>query len=464
MFPLNFYNHNNFIIYINNIKLIFDNSTKIVDNTTMAKIINISAESVIYGQVEIGEEVISFNNRPFEDILDYIYADSLDHCILKIKDKKGLVRDVDVNKQSDFYTLGLEFDNSVEITPKECHNNCIFCFVRQLPKKLRKSLYIRDDDYRLSFISGSYITCTNLEEKDILRIIEYRLSPLYISVHSTNEEIRKKMLGIKQCLDFMGLLKKLIYSGIVIHAQIVLIAGMNDGENLYNSLTDLYNIGVQTVAVVPVGLTNHRQGLIEINPINIEQAKNAIEITEKFNLEHSPFCYCSDEMYQIADWEIPPYDYYGNFDQIENGVGLVSKFLYEFEEALQYAPKHCHRKAGIFTGISGIATMEKVKKLIENKYKKTELNIYPVKNTFFGESVTVTGLITASDIINSYGKNNFDEDYLIIPSVMLKEFETVFLDNLSIEDLGKSLNKKILVSPVSGEEFLETFIYGENYD
>ncbi|HKL73719.1 MAG TPA: DUF512 domain-containing protein [Clostridia bacterium] len=428
----------------------------------MAKIINILEESILKGLVSVGEDVVSFNGRPFEDVLDYIYADSLVQLNIEVKNVDGEIREVEAYKYSDFYTLGLEFDDSIDINAKECHNNCIFCFVRQLPKNLRKTLYVRDDDYRLSFISGSYITCTNLEEKDIERIIYYKLSPLYVSVHATDPEVRKFMLGAKNVDNQLDIIKRLTEQGIMIHAQIVLVAGVNDSDILKKSLVDLYDANVATVAIVPVGLTSFRKGLYDISPLKEKEAAEVINIVEEFYESHEFFPYCSDEMYQIAKKEVPDYDYYGGFEQIENGVGLIAKFKYEFDEAIGYAPKHCKRKVGVFTGISGLSTMQWVADIIEKKYPKAKFNIYPVKNSFFGENVTVTGLVTATDIIKTYGDTHFDEDYLIIPSVMLKEFETVFLDNKSVDDLSKALKKKIIVSQATGEGLCSAIIDGES--
>lgn len=428
----------------------------------MAKITDIYSDSVVRGQVEIGDEVLSFNGRPFEDILDYIYADSLDKVEMQVKGKDGETREVAVNKRSDFYSLGLAFDESVEITPRECKNNCIFCFVRQLPKNLRKTLYVRDDDYRLSVISGCYITCTNLSEGDIERIISYRLSPLYISVHATDPELRKFMLGVKKEDNQLATIKRLTENCILIHAQIVLVGGVNDGEALKKTLQDLWDANVATVAVVPVGLTCHREGLHPISPLTKEQAQAAIELVEQFYTDHEMFCYCSDEMYQIAGKACPGFDYYGSFDQIENGVGLTAKFFFELEDALTYAPDVVHKKVGVFTGVSGLPAMKRVKKILEEKWSALEFNIYPVINTFFGETVTVTGLVTATDIIKSYGAKAFAEDFLIIPSVMLKEFETVFLDNKSVDDLSQALNKKIVVSEVTGDGLVRVLTEDED--
>jgi putative radical SAM enzyme (TIGR03279 family) len=301
-----------------------------------------------------------------------------------------------------------------------------------------------------------------LQEKDIERILSYKLSPLYVSAHATNEEVRKYMLGIKKCDNQLDIIKRLTSGGILIHAQVVLVAGVNDKAILTETLNDLWEANVCTVAIVPVGLTNFRKDLHQISPISKELAKETIIQVEEYNKSHEFFAYCSDEMYQIAEMDLPSYEYYNGFEQIENGVGLIVKFLYEIEEALTYAPRNCWRKVGVFTGISGISTMVKTKKMIEDKWGTVEFNIYPVKNTFFGETVTVTGLVTSTDIIKSYGGHNFEEDYLIIPSVMLKEFETVFLDNKSVDDLSAKLKKKIVVSGTTGDDLVNAIIDGDN--
>jgi len=427
----------------------------------MTKITKVEKNSALYGKVMAGDEIIGINGNEFRDNIDYIYADAAaEGSVTVMRDGEKITYNYAKNTPEE--TLGLSFDESAEITPIECRNNCIFCFVKQLPKNLRETLYIKDDDYRLSFISGSYITCTNLSEKDIERIIKYKLSPLYISVHATDEEIRKFMLGIKKAPAQLPLLKRFVDAGIILHTQIVLVAGINDGEVLEKSLKELYEVGVSTVAVVPVGLTGHRVGLYEISPLTREQAANAIDITEKFYANHEYFCWCSDEMYQIAEREVPAPEYYGNYDQIENGVGLIAKFIDELTFALEYAKKPIFkREVAVITGVSGVGTMKKAKALIESKFDNVKINIYPVVNKFFGETVTVTGLVTATDIIGSYGNKKFTEKYVMLPSVMLKEFEDVFLDNKSVKDLSEALNKKIVVSRPDGAGFLEGILRGD---
>ncbi|MBO4539667.1 MAG: DUF512 domain-containing protein, partial [Clostridia bacterium] len=405
----------------------------------MAIVTEVEEESIVRGRVRPGDDVLAFSGRKFVDVLDYIYADGCDKGTITLM-RDGVQHEVAYKNRGGLRTLGLSFDSSVEIVPRNCANNCLFCFVRQLPKNLRDTLYVKDDDYRLSFISGSYITCTNLKEEDIERILYYKLSPLYISVHATDKAVQKRLLGIKKDFDQLALLRRFHEAGIKFHTQIVLVKGINDGEVLKKSLQDTFDVGAETIAVVPVGLTGHRSGLPDLQPVDKATAESCIDICEEFYRSHPGFCYCSDEMYQIAERETPPAEYYGNFDQIENGVGLIAKFFQDFNEELSYGPKSVRRTVGLFTGVSGESTMRKAKAILESKYKGLHVNIYVVKNHFFGETVTVTGLVTATDIIDQYGKTPTDDKYFLIPSVMLKEFGNQFLDNMTVEELSEKMN------------------------
>lgn len=433
---------------------------EIGNNISMAKVISVNPQGILYGKIKAGEEVTGFDGKPFVDILDYIYADASDSCKLTVCDKSGKQREIIAKKTYGGDTMGLEFDSSVEISPKECRNNCIFCFVNQLPKGMRDTLYIKDDDYRLSFVSGSYITCTNLSETDMQRIIEYKLSPLYVSVHTTDEELHKRMLGIKKAANQMETIRRFTDNGITLHAQIVLVPDVNDGKYLQKSLEELFAAKVKSVAVVPVGLTVHREGQPDIRPLNRQDAVQAIDTVETFYKKHPFFCYAADEMYQRAGREVKNADYYGDYPQIENGVGLITKFLDEVKDALNYAPKKLSKSVGIITGVSGKDTMLKVKQLLESRWKHFKMDVHPIENTFFGKSVTVTGLVTAGDILRQLEGAPLAEE-LIIPSVMLKEFDTVFLDGMSLKELSTRLKRKIIVSAVTGDCFLDTIIYGE---
>ncbi len=425
----------------------------------MAKILEIDEESIVARKLRVGDDVIAFSGNQFIDLLDYSYAEGCEKgTITFIRD--GVKKTISYRNPDAIGTLGLTFDSSVEIVPKICVNNCLFCFVRQLPKNLRSTLYVKDDDYRLSFICGSYITCTNFTNEDINRILRYKLSPLYISVHATDKAIQKRLLGIKKDFDQLALLRLFHENGIKFHTQIVLVPGINDGEVLQKSLEDLAEVGAETVAVVPVGLTGHRNGLPDLKQVDKEVACDCIDRCEKFYEAHPGFCYCSDEMYLIADRDVPDAAYYQSFPQIENGVGLIAKFFEDFYDELSYAPKSVRRTVGLFTGLSGLSTMQKAKRILEEKYKNLHVNIYPVINHFFGESVTVTGLVTATDIIEQYGDKVTDDKYYLVPSVMLKEFGNQFLDDITVEELSAKLNKKIVVTPAGGDGFVRGVLYG----
>lgn len=418
----------------------------------------VSKNSILKKQIKVGDKIIKFLDNDFEDILDYIYADSLNEGTITFI-REDIEQTIEFYKEDD-ETLGLDFDDSVQITPRECHNNCIFCFVQQLPEGMRETLYVKDDDYRLSFTSGSYITGTNLREKDIERIIKYKLSPLYFSVHSTNMEKRNFLLGIKKSINVVDLIKRLIDNGIEIHTQVVMVGGINDGEDLKNTLNTLYDLHAKTCCVVPVGLTEFRREKYKISLITPKIASEAIDIVEDMFKKHPYFCYASDEMYQIANRDVPPFEDYGEFPQIENGVGLIAKFKHELDEAIKLGPKKVKSKViGLFTGVSGESSMIYAKNAFERKYPNVKINIYVVLNDYFGRTVTVTGLVTATDIIKQYkGKTN--DDFYIIPSVMLKEFEPIFLDNKTVKDLQKELGKRIVVSHCNGQSFVDTVVKG----
>lgn len=411
-----------------------------------------------------GEEILAFSGRPFVDILDYVYADGQEETVLTVRGKNGAVREVRAVKEDMSDTLGLSFDESVEITPITCKNNCVFCFVNQMPGGLRETLAVKDDDYRLSFISGTYVTCTNWKEEDILRIIEYKLSPLYVSVHASEHATRLQMLGVKNAPNQMDILKRLVAAGIRLHTQIVLVGGMNDGDVLDRTLADLHALGenLKSIAVIPVGLTKHRAGLPALKPLTQAQAADAVRRTEAFHQKVGGIAYCADELYSIANLAVKDYDYYEDFPQIENGVGLVTKFLTEIADALPYAPNKVKGSICIITGVAGAPVMEQAKTMLTAKWRKLKMDIYPIQNKFFGETVTVSGLVTAGDIIEQMRAVDCKQyDAVLLPMTMLKEFDTVFLDNVSLETLEKEIGANITLSPTDGEAFVDIIAYGE---
>jgi putative radical SAM enzyme (TIGR03279 family) len=329
---------------------------------------------------------------------------------------------------------------------RSCRNNCIFCFVSQLPKGLRKSLYLKDDDYRMSFLYGNYITMTNLSPQDKQRIIAQHLSPLYISVHSTNTAIRNKLLGIHSAENILKEIKFLADNKIRMHTQIVLCPGYNDGKDLEKTVADLYHFYpyVQSIAVVPVGLTAHRKKQLE--PLDMEDALRALDTIRKFQnrfrRKHGEnIVYGADELYIKAAAEFPPLDDYGELPQIENGVGMVPLFLHQAKkvklpQALQRG-KDAGRRFLTFTGISFHPYLSRY----VNKLRKAGIDIeaVPVENTFFGTSVTVTGLLTGRDVIKSFSGLVVKGDTILVPDVVLRSEGDLFLDDISLHDIEEVL-------------------------
>lgn len=400
---------------------------------------------------EMGDALVEFNGEPFEDILDYYYIDGETKFTLTVKTKQGDTCACDVEKL-ETESLGLEFDGT-ELTPRRCANKCIFCFVDQLPKGMRETLYLKDDDWKLSFICGNYVTLTNVTEKEVERIIKRKFSPLYISVHATDENIRAKLLGRKKPSPVMPYLKRFKDAGIVMHTQIVMIGGINDGEVLEQTLNDLNSLypSVRSVSVVPVGLTGHRNGLYPLSEITKEIARRAIDITEKINGDRD-WCYCSDEMYIIAERELKSAEYYGNNYQFENGVGMIPTFLRGINTSAKKV-----ELAGDFGIVTGKATEKMFSDLclkLTSENPELSLKVYSIINNFFGPSITVSGLVTGRDIIAQLKGKDLPET-LLLPRVMFKEFEIVMLDGTTVEDIERELKVKVKVIETGGEKFIE---------
>lgn len=416
--------------------------------------------------IQPGDELLSINNRPIADILDYIYFTSLEYLELAIRKKDGQEWILEIEKDPD-EELGIDFERPIMDRERHCANNCIFCFVDQLPPNTRPTMRIKDDDWRLSFLMGNYVTLTNISEKDINRIIERRFSPLYVSVHTTNPDLRKKMMRNKRAGNILELIERLSKAGICMHCQIVLCRGWNDGAELDRTIADLWKFkdAVQSLAVVPVGLTGHRQGLEQIVPFDRETAGKVIEQVEgwqrKFKEEQNRrFVFAADEFYILAEKEFPSYEAYEDFCQIENGVGLVAKFKKEFEDALV---KLNGTKNPTSTNSLSIATGESAYGIIENmadvmrKRLGKQIYVYPIKNHFFGGHVTVTGLVTGGDIIKQL-KGKELGDKLLVPDVMLKEGKNVFLDDVSIDKLERELKVPVIPVAVDGRALVDEIV------
>jgi len=391
--------------------------------------------------IKKGDILHSMNRYPVNDVIDYLYYSKDDVLTLRIS-RGGKAQTV-VIKREGHKDIGIEFK---PFRVRRCRNRCIFCFVDQLPKGMRRSLYIKDDDYRMSFLYGNYITLTNLTSSDKRRIAEQRLSPLYISIHSTDNTIRRKMLGNPKAGDIIEALRELTSYRIRIHGQIVVCPGINDGDILRKSLRELQRFYpyLQSVALVPVGLTRHRKA--GIRGVNREDALKVIEIAKdfrrKFKKRHGdPLVHVADEFYIKADIPFPSYKEYGDFPQIENGVGLVTSFL-NSAKRIRLPRRVKETRIAVFTGVSFKPYLEHFVDRLRT-IEGLSIDLIEVNNEFFGPSVTVTGLLTGKDIFKSVaGKTG--ADCLLVPDVTLKQDENVFLDNVTIKDMEESLGMKVI--------------------
>jgi putative radical SAM enzyme (TIGR03279 family) len=410
-------------------------------------------------EIGTGDEIIALNDAPLMDILDWHLAESSEEIVLTVRHKNGELVAYEIEKDYD-ERLGIIFTSPTLDKIRACQNRCVFCFVDQMPGEMRETLYIKDDDYRLSFLSGSYITLTNLREEDITRITGLHLSPLYVSVHTTNPELRQKMMHNRRAGDVLTLLTRLADAGISFHTQIVLCPGLNDGDELEKTITDLYHLypAVQTLAVVPVGLTGHREGLYGLSPVDGAHARDVLmQIGQWQNKclseQGTRFVYASDEFFTTAGEAIPPEEDYEGYPQLENGVGLVRLMLNEWEQWQKHLPAtmKIDKAATIATGISASRYLRPIVDRL-NQIPGLEVDLLPVENTFFGGRVTVAGLLTGTDLAAAISKKK-PTGIVFLPSVMLREGKELFLDGYTIETLAQAAGAEIQV--VDGlEQFL----------
>ena len=412
----------------------------------MPKIVNLSSYAKRKG-LKIGDDVVKIGGYPCVDILDILYFDTEKKFDIVVY-RDGKIKTVKIRKK-ETQPLGIELE---EMDTIRCKNKCVFCFVDQLPKGLRDTLYVKDDDYRLSFISGCYVTMTNVGEEEIERIIRLKLSPMYISVHAFNDEKRLALVKNPNTLNLINLMRRLGENGIKMHTQLVVVPEMNDGATLIESIEGLKRVeGVESVAVVPVGLTGHRQNLTSIRPVTKDEAIETIEHVEWLNQKFGGnFCWCSDEYYLLANRPLPGDEFYGTFDQIENGVGLIADFISNLDYSLDELGNQLLKgTATLVTGKSFAPVLENEKKKIEAKLG-LNLSVLPVSNSFFGETVTVAGLVVGKDIL-SQAKGN-DTDVYVVPDNMLREFTTTFLDDTTVSELETILRKPVLVVAHNGAD------------
>lgn len=414
-------------------------------------------------KIKAGEYLVSINSNEIMDVLDYRFYQFNKKLELVIRDSYGKERTIRV-KKPEYDELGLLFDTYLMDEQKSCRNKCIFCFIDQLPSGMRDTLYFKDDDSRLSFLFGNYITLTNITEHEVERIIKMHISPVNVSVHTTNAELRCKMMNNRFAGDSLKYLKLLSESGIEINTQIVCCPGYNDGDELKRTLNDLEALNVNMIAVVPVGLTAHREGLTELTPFDKDKALQTIAIIDEFNakcaIKHGRnIAFASDELFIKAGLSIPEVDYYEDFPALENGVGLIALLKDELSIALsQYdGDLDINRTVTIACGTSVAPFMREMMDSLEHKFSGVKVNVIPVENRFFGGGVNVSGLIVGCDLIEQLkGKDLGDE--LLITSSMLRFENDLFLDDTSVDDVQNELNIKLTPVNNNGEQLLYAVI------
>lgn len=433
-------------------------SRKYKDNmkNTIVKVLKNSIAEEL--ELEPGDELISVNNCSIKDYIDYKYQISDDFVVFEVKKKDGEIWELEIEKEYD-EDIGIVFENPLMDNIKVCSNKCIFCFIDQMPKGMRKTLYLKDDDTRLSFLYGNFITLTNLSDDEIDRIVKYRISPIKVSVHTTDSELRKYMMGNDKDIDILAYLKKLIDAGITVDCQIVLVKDVNDREQLSKTINDLSSLhpGLRSVAVVPVGLTKFRERLLELKPFDKESSTEVVrQVTEiQENLLKklgTRFIFIADEFYIQSEKDFPSYENYEEFDQLENGIGMCRLFRQQVEDLVgEYAGSQpVAEEITIVTGVAAYDLMTEISKKIMQSIP-VRINVVKIINNFFGERITVSGLTTGKDIIEQLKNNNYKN--IIIPRNMIND-NNVMLDDLTIEDLERELNAEVAVCETDGASLL----------
>ena len=420
------------------------------------KIKSVDKNSAAYKKgIRDGYILNRIGSHEIHDVLDYQFYAQETNLIVDFVTDKGQYRRVRIIKD-EFEDLGLEFETYLMDKQTRCSNGCVFCFIDQLPKGMRETLYFKDDDSRLSFLFGNYITLTNLSERDVERIIEMHISPVNVSVHTMNPELRVKMMKNKNAGKSLGILKRLADAGIKLNAQLVLCPGLNDADELAYSLQKLGELypAIQSIAAVPVGLTKYREKLCKLNEYTKETAKDVIRIVDEFSQnfkkEHGTrLAYCSDEFYIKADLDIPPEEYYEDYLQIENGVGLWKSLESEFFDALKDSETDGkEKKLSIATGVAAFPLIKSLCDAMMKKHKNIKVYVYEIINDFFGYSITVAGLVTGQDLIAQLKGKPLGEK-LLLPSVMLRSEQDMFLDDVTVETVENELG--ILIETVSND-------------
>lgn len=414
--------------------------------------------------IEKGDVLLLVNGQSPKDVFDYRYLMNEEEVSVLIRKPDGEEWELEIEKEYED-DLGMEFENGLMDDYRSCRNKCIFCFIDQLPKGMRRTLYFKDDDSRLSFLQGNYLTLTNMKEQDLDRIIYYKLSPINISFQTTNPELRCRMLNNRFAGDVLEKARRLKDAGIVMNGQIVLCRGVNDGEELERSIRDLTALlpQLQSVSVVPVGLTRYREGLYPLEPFTGEDARRVLDVIHRWQRQLYQeygvhFIHAGDEWYLLAGEPLPEEKTYDGYLQLENGVGMIRLLEEEVKEALRSLPGDDRsRRVTIATGELAAPFLQRHADCVREHYPNVQVRVLPVKNTFFGERITVAGLLTGQDLIEQLGGQDLGER-LLLTSHMLKSGEPVFLDDRTVEEVENALQTKIFIVESSGTDLIRGII------
>lgn len=419
--------------------------------------------------IEPGDKLLQINDEVIEDVFDYHYYINDEELTVLIEKVDGEEWELEIEKDCE-EDLGIEFEQGLMDEYRSCRNKCMFCFIDQMPKGMRETLYFKDDDSRLSFLQGNYVTLTNMSDHDIDRIIRYHLEPINVSIHTTNPELRCKMLHNRFAGEALQKVQRLYEAGITMNGQIVLCKGVNDGEELERSIRDMsrWLPVLQSVSIVPVGLTKFREGLYPLESFTKEDAQSVLRTIhswqDKFFEEYGMhFIQAGDEWYILAEEELPPEERYDGYLQLENGVGMLRLLLDEFEEVYAHLEGDDRtRHISLATGKLAYPYLKQMLDKLGRKYPKLQTELYPIDNEFFGEKITVSGLITGQDLTAQLEGKELGER-LLLPANMLRSGEDVFLDDITVEQVTRTLQVEIDIVKSSGQDFIEA-VLGERMD
>lgn len=418
-------------------------------------------------EITPGDALLEINGHKIEDIFDYQYYTQDEYIEILVRKPSGEEWLLEIDKGYD-EDLGITFENGLMDDYRSCHNKCIFCFIDQMPKGMRDTLYFKDDDSRLSFLQGNYVTLTNMSDKDVDRIIRYNLSPINVSFQTTNPELRCRMLNNRFAGQALEKAWKLAQAGIIMNGQIVLCKGVNDGAELDRSIRDLsaYLPNLESVSVVPVGLSKYRDGLYPLEPFTKEDAQDVLRIIHDWQNKIYPeygthFVHASDEWYILAEEELPQEEQYDGYLQLENGVGMLRLLLDEFAEAMEEDRINGRQaRAKHITLVTGRLAYRFIKQMamqMEERYEGLQIDVIAIRNDFFGEMITVSGLLTGQDIMAQLKDRDLGEK-LLLPQNVLKSGEPVFLDDYTLDDIEKALQVRIDIVKSSGRDFIEAIL------